>query len=58
MLAETHMKFYKPSFIVGSFKGTGIYNSTISTSVREKYEKRDAERYDIEGGGVSPGYDV
>lgn len=107
MLAETHMKFYKPSIIVGSFKGAGIfpvnrdavsitslkpsltflnspvtscknnvrenlnstemqsngfqiafqtYNSTISTPVREKYEKRDAEGYDIEG--VSPRYDV
>lgn len=32
------------------------FNFTISTPVREKYEKRDAEGYDIEG--VSPGYDV
>lgn len=91
ILAETHMKFYKPSIIGGSFKGAGIfplnrnavsitslkpsltfinspvtscknnvrvdsnsiemqrngfqiafqtYNSTISTPVRERYEKR------------------
>lgn len=101
------MKIYKPSIIVGSFKGAGIfplnrnavsitslkpsltfinspvtscknnvrvisnstemqsngfqiafqtYNSTISTPVREKYEKRDVEGYDIEG--AFPGYDV
>lgn len=25
------------------------YNSTIATPAREKYEKRDAEGYDIEG---------
>lgn len=107
MLAKTHMKFYKPDIIVGSFKGAGIfllnrnavpitslkppltfinspvtssknnvrensnstemqsngfqiafqtYNFTISTPVREKYEKRDAEGYNIEG--ISPGYDV
>jgi hypothetical protein len=107
-LAETHLKFYKPSIIVGSFKGAGIfpvnrnavsvcslkpsltfaaspikdsapgtsgtekeldhdksdgfqvsfdtYNTVISTPVRERYERREEEGYDVEG--ISPGYDV
>ena len=104
-LAETHLEFYKPKIIVGSFKGAGIfpvnrnavsdkslkpsltfmnpehehmetdksqceerdddvgsrlafeaYNAAISTPVREKYEKRLSEGYDVEG--ISPGFDV
>ena len=99
-LADTQFKFYKPSIIVGSFKGAGIflvdrnaiflsslkpaltfvgspvkvstpmtsaekgevdinkkygfqivfdaYNTTISTPIRERYQRSEGEGYDVE----------